>query len=395
MISMKISIDHLADITGWIINAPSTISTVNYPGMVAGLNSSSLQIHFDKDDSVRVATKTLTPIDVTLYDTLVLSVWSAAKKSYAYNKPSDFAYKLMINNTAEYYIPTYYTMTDISIGIEGIDEISKIQITPLHSDDDWLYISEMVAEKQEFPYDVIQNVKEAIDYAIAKDYPKGRLIGSITAASGDDYITVTSPYIEQTSVIYIDDGVNSETHQIDTGRDNKYTFKRTYDGPDLLHSYTDANVYMLYPVYYGVSENGIRLPGIAVWGFQPDPVLRGGKMETIYDTHSIDGTVKARTEGQIYNWPVQIDIESKSYEMIAEMSEYVRRVIAGEIVWINGRKHDIVWDGPGIETRPVLAVDTIGKVQYNATIEIIEDINERVIQPITTTVNVTAESEEG
>jgi len=100
---LKLNIDTLSDSTGWTVNSPSTISEITRSSLIAGLNTKSLLIIFDKDDGTRTATKTFaTPFDVTNYDTLVFSIWSQLKGSNDnYLKAADFSYKICLDGSTE------------------------------------------------------------------------------------------------------------------------------------------------------------------------------------------------------------------------------------------------------------------------------------------------------
>lgn len=390
---MKLQIDSLSSVTGWTITAPSTITQNGFSQYVAGLNTNSIMIKFASSGG-RVATKTLsTPIDVTDYESLVFSIWSQTKGyDKQYLKSSDFAYKIQLDATHEYYIPVWSTFSDITIGIEDVTSITQIKITALHSDTDYIIISEMVAEKEEIPYDILYSFKETLDYMIEQTYTYGINIGTINATIGDTSITFsTRPnYLERYGVIYITGGGNSETHQVFDNDAEIFQLNDNYDGNTILNDYTGATVYLQLPVYINPKQDDIRLPGMAVWGIEPTPILRGSKLDIIYDSFLVsDSSAKERREGQILRYSILLDCESRSDELIDIMTRFIRFLAAGEILWINGRKHDIYFTGAPTEQRPTQGIDIITKVQYSIDVEIKEHINSRQAVPATTLITTT------
>ena len=341
---MKLTIDSLTDATGWVVNAPSTIEEIAEKSLIAGLNNKSLMISFDESDTVRTATKTFgTAIDVTDYESLVFSIGSYNKGvDRLYLRPDDFVYKIGLDGVREFYVPVYRTFSDITIGIEDVTSITKIEITALHTDSDQIMISEMVAEKEEIPIDILVAVKEHIDYYINDAVGDGLLLGTLTGAAGDTEIVMSNPdYLDRYGVIKIDDGVNSETHQVEDNDAATFQLNHNYDGNQLLNNYTNANVYLQYPSFINPGQLELRLPGMSIWGIEPNPILRGGKLETIHDSFLVSGGSKQRTEGQILEYPILIDCEARRNKLIDTMTRAVRRFIAQEVLWINGRKHDI------------------------------------------------------
>lgn len=397
----KIVIDHLTSATGWVVNAPSTITTQTYPQFIAGLNSTSLQIKFDSTDVTRTAVKTFgTPFDVTDQNTLIFSVWSRNKGKQTYSTAADFNYKLKINNTDEYYFPIYDSFTNINIGIESITSITKIEITAIHTDTDYLIISEMIAEVETIPLDVLLATKEQLEYFIENDFADGISVGTVTTATAaDTSITCAAvpDFVERYSVVKIKDGSNEEVVQL--GDNDGLTFQlMPYLGVSgaLQNSYTSATIYLQFPVYLNPNELDIRLPGIALWGIDPEPILRGGKLDTQTDTYSVPSdNFTQRPDSQILLYTIMVDCESGNAELIDKMTRIVRKLIAQEILWINGRRHDIYFGGAPVEQRPEVGFDIIQKVQYTFTVEVKENIYDRVAVPKVTAQTITVTPTEG
>lgn len=389
---MKLVIDHLDSVTDWVVNSPSAISENDFEYYVAGLNSKSLLIKFDSSDTEKTATKVFsTSIDVADYDSLVLSVWSKNKKNQIYRKASDFVYKIKINDTDEYYLPFFETMTDVTIGIEEITEITQIVITALHEDNDYIIISEMIAEKEESSLDVLDSVKEHIDYFFNSMYGDGINIGNASGTAGNNYIDIPEnpPWAERYAVILIKEGSIEETHQISDCDGERFYFASNHDGELLLNNFTSsAVVYLTFPCYKNPGQEDIRLPGVAIWGIDPDSKLSDAKLGVEVDTYSVtNDNFKERQLGQILSYTVLLDLESHNAELIMFMAKVVRRFIARESLWINGRRHYIFFAGPPIEQKPTLGIDIIPKMQYSISVDLRENIYNRVTVPKTTAIN--------
>jgi len=393
---MKLSVDALTSITDWVVNAPSTITVIQEPTLIAGLNTSSLMIKFDSGDVVRTATKTFsTPIDVSDYESLVFSIWSSSKGfDKLYIKPADFSYKIKLDATHEYYIPVWSTFSDITIGIEDVTAITQIQITPLFDTTDYIVISEMIAEKEQIPYDILAAVKEHIDHYITQRESDGILLGTIDASVDDEAITfLTTPnYLDRYGVIKITDGVNTETHQVEDNDGLIFQLNDNIDGNKILNDFTGASVFLQFTSFINPGQYEIRLPGMSIWGIEFEPILQGAKLDTIRDSFLVsDGTSKERTEGQILKFPVAIDCEARSHELIDRMARAVRIMIADERLWINGRKHDIYFSGAPTEMKPTMGVDIIPKITYSLDVEVKENIYDRQAVPVTSTINIVAD----
>jgi hypothetical protein len=255
----------------------------------------------------------------------------------------------------------------------------------------------MVAEKEELDLDVLLAVKEHIEYFLLKELGYGITVGQASGITGDTFISIPNDpkYLEKYAVIKIDDGVNNEIHQLDDVDGSMFNFNDNYDGSALLHNYTNANIILMFPVYLNPGQIEIRLPGIAVWGIDPDPVLRGNKLDEIVDTFKVEtDNFKGRTDGQLWNYTVLIDIEARSTELLTIMANVIRKFIAYEVLWINGRYHEIYFSGRPTEQRALEGVDIIPKIQYSLDVETKQDIFSRVVIPKTTDININIEIKE-
>lgn len=391
---MKQVVDHLDNITGWVVNSPSTIEAIGFPELIAGLNSSSLQIKFDAEDLSRVVTKPVSPsIDVTNYETLVFSIWSHGYgNSVQYQKPEQFAYKITLDGINEFYVPIFKTFQDISIGIEDVTSISEITITALHAETDYIVISEMIAENEETNYDVLVSIKEALEFETTATVGDGVLIATgFSGTSGNTSLSFPAGVesLDRYTVIKIKEGATEEIHQVGNNTETGFTMLELFDGEALVNTFSAADVYLQYPVMINPMEQEAHIPGISVWGVSPEEVFQDFKLTDQYDTVKLSGEFKGRGAGQHLEYPVLIDCEAREYDTLAKISAIVRKWIGKEILWINGRKHDIDPIGPAVEVRPTEGINIIPKNQYNMAVNVVENMFDRRNIPAVTTINTT------
>ena len=374
--------------TGWTLSTGVTATVNQVPDYIAGLNASSLIVGFPASGIDKYITKDVT-IDVSDYTELSFWIWSRNKKNTGidYQLSTDFQYKLDLGDGHIYYIPVYSTWNYVTIDISDISSISRIRFIANHNDEDYLILSYMVATKDEIPLDIFQGIKEQLEYDINNFYSKisagvaskGILLGTITASAGAKSIILSAPvdYLQKYSDIRIDDGTNSDTHQIDEYDDKVCKFSSMYSGAVLLNNFAAGSVYLTFPVGFGMSERDIMLPGIAIWGMAPEEIIRGNKQDTFRDTFKVGETVQSRITQSIYKYEIMIDCEARENEMIAYMSQIVRAMIAREHTWINGKRVDIVNGGPSVFIDPVQGYNMIPKIQYLMSMEVKEETYDR------------------
>lgn len=377
---MKLQLDPADNLTGWSISTNSSLSLNEFPDKVAGLNEKSILAFFSSSDSTKVLTKSYSSVDLTNYETLILSLGS---KNFGKNNYDDvtFFYKIKINDNDEYYLPIKETFTDINISLLGVSTLDKIEITATHEEDDYIWLSEIVLEKENVVLDMMNSVKEHIEFELNKSVGEGILLGTVSGSIGDISIeSPDAPYIEQYAVLLISDGNNSEIHQIDDiDKGGGITFLSTFDGTSLKNDFTDAEMKLTFPVELNPDERNMKIPGIVVWGFVPTPIYRTGKLDTFIDAYKVDGSFIQRAEGQLMTIPIQIDCEARQGSLLDICARAVRFWVEKEIIWVNGRFHEVDWIEPAIESQPQTGIDIIPKVQYNLNIETQEIFSNREV----------------
>lgn len=370
---MKKVIDSCNSLTGWTVSAPSVIAQNDFPQYVAGLNEFSILTRFDAEDAIRTLSKSLGPVDVSGYETLVLSCHSRDNGKTDYTDQV-FWYKIRINATTEFYLPVKDTFTNVDIAIDSVDEIDRIEITAMTDGVDFLWLSEIVVEKQQVMLDTMLAAKAHIEYELNKLAGDGVKVGTASFTAGDRDVTIGNfAYLEQYSVVKITDGVNSELHQVDDkGANGEFRFMPTFDGEQILNNYTDADVYVTFPVSLNPDEREIRIPGVVVWAFTPTPVYRTGKLDSKIDAYNVDGSFVETTEGQLLMVDIQVDCEARQASLLDIASRAVRQWAEKEITWINGRFHETFWNEAPTEIQPPTGIDIIPKMQYTISIELEE-----------------------
>lgn len=390
-------IDKCEVVTGWTSSdtakvALPVLNEVSH--FIANKNTASLVFNWKVGGLNSYVQKTISPTKSTTgYTEIVLSIMSTAFK-YAgtkFNNRDEFKYKIQFNDTMEpVLLPLYNDLTDITIDITGITTIDKIKITALHNEADYLVISQVTLVDDDIPLDIYKSLKSEIESEISTNVTP-ILSGAVTCITGDTSITISGSrdFLERYAKIKITGGGFTEYHQLFENTEGVYTFTSLYDGESMLHDYTAASVYLELPVEYGKREEEIILPGISIFGFGFSEVLRGGKVDFINDTYRNDRTVSEFKNYAIYEWEINIDVESYHDQLIAIMSQAVRNVISRNLLWINGRKYEIYFKSDPVFIEANAAFNQIPKVQYKMKIEEKERCFARERLPNTVTQNTT------
>ena len=383
---MKKTIDTLESKAGWSGLDPSYFTENQHEQYIAGGNAKSLQIQFDKNAPSRTAVKLLNaPIDVSDCETLIVSMWSAGKgRSGLYRKPADFAYKIEIDPGKVFYVPIYSIFTEVEIGLEDVDQISMISITALHQDSDTIIISEMVAEKEEVILDINLAVQEALAEIIDEQLDSKYYVGMMNGTVGDTGIEIeNAEWLSRYGVVQIGD----ELHQVGDNEGISFQFTENFDGGSLLSTYMNTAVYLHFPVYFGHGQAEIYLPGITVWGIAPEPIYVTGKVDTLSDTWDQAGTSKQRAEGQHYEMTVALTCQARQQELLEKMAHVCRLLCGREILWVNGRRHDIDFDRQPTEMDlDGSGIDYIPQIVYKLKVGFQENLSSRKAVPETTSI---------
>lgn len=395
---MNLIIDRLDASTGWSGTGTVAVHGLNdHADFIAGGCSKSLVLSFPSGNSGNYATKTLSaPVDVSDYKELVVSIWSRSKGGQTYETAADFLYTLDLGDGKQYDIPVYKTFTQVSVDISAISTIERIRIIANHNDADYILISYMIVADDDIPGDIFQAFKDGLEATRDEIFPYGGpLVATLTADTDDTEVTFTGNrfYISEDVVIYITDGVNSETHQLREGEGDTFLLSPLYDGEAILHDYVDADVYLQYPVEYGPYEKEAIFPGIGIWGFVPKPMHHVPVRDENIVGYS-GGKFRFKKGGLSESWRIIIDAQAKDPDNIADMTKFIRKYLSRCVAWINGRGFDFEWMDPPADETPDDAMNIIPHLMYVVDIEIVEDVESEEERTATTTENLTIDVEE-
>jgi len=397
---MNLTVENFTSSSGWVASDDSVfeVSRVNQISEFIANNLSGSLILHSNNGSGETLTKAFTAIDVTNYEELTLSVASnrLGNAGWEYNDITDFNYKIRFNSTMDYYMmPTFKSLQAVTFDISDLTSIDRIQIMCNHTSEDYLVLSWCVVSKDQLPYDIFSSLKTALESKRDSILGNGYSVQTISASTGDDelYFNANDPYIEKYACIKIDDGVNNEIHQLWHGNEIDYKMTSMYDGKTILNDYTDANCYIHPAIIADGMQREISIPSIFISNLAPK-FDRSAKIEYDYDSYITDRTVSQRVKPQILRWEINLDCISRHNEILADLSEVVRKFIATETLWINGKKFDVYFG-----TEPVFqdfddVTEIYPKITYVMTIETKEYFVDRTVLPNTTTVTTTLNIEE-
>lgn len=384
---MNLLIDNLDETTGWSVNGTAIIYGLNdHQQYIAGENDQSLIFGFSAlNDYVEKTYGT----DVSDYSEFVVHFWSQQKQSSVHKASADFSYKIDFGVGKEFLIPIWPGFGSVTFDISSINTIDRMRITALHADADFIVMSYAVVTKDEFPLDIFTGMISGLESI--RDSEDTYLLGIITATVGDTTLDLSNlDYVDDYAVVKIDDGNNSEIHQLRRHDEGTYTFTDLYDGGTILNDYTGASIYLYFPVEFGRDTIEVILPSITVWGFEPEKIDRTFDIQTITDSWT-DLGAKERREGHYLRWPLLIQCEARHDQILAHISTIVRKFIGRKNSYVNGKRLTLNFDGTSTETRPTQDVDIIPMISYRGVVELREELWERTSVVKTTTINTPVE----
>lgn len=379
------SFDEFTTTAGWTAANGALVYGLNdVPEFVAGLNTSSLLFKFPVGSGTAggyVQKVYGSPIDVTTWKEIVISIWSRNKRRGEFQMKSDFVYKIDFGTGKEYLLPTPLYFTDFVIPVD-FATIDRIRITALHDDEDYVLISHGVLVGDANPIDILNGIAQTIEARLAEVYPIGvPAKGKVNAVSGADTVTIRNldEFVQRHSVITLKSGATVETHYLDEETDQgTFSMSAEFDGKKMVNNFNQADVYVKIPVTVGMTARQIFLPSITVWGLASSMEFGNLAPVVYHDGWKVDGSaVWERRQGQFREFDVLIDCEARHYETLMDSSEQVRRFLDRNTVWAAGRKHEIFFQD-STETEPAKGWDMVPKVQYRAKIGIREESWQRV-----------------
>ena len=371
--------------TGWTVSSGSSIVGLSQEH-IANNNTASSIFQLGSSVGEYLLYTPVAPISAVGYDQLTLHIEGKNNLRQDYSKPEHFSYSIELGTGKVFYLKVFETFCDVSIDLVGITSIEKIKITKLVSGIDFLNISSINLYKQELPLDIFVGLQKQIQFEIAKR--SKILLATMDTVAGASSISFAAdtPYIDRYAGIEITDGTNTEIHQIGIKSGLSVQFTGLYDNSTLKYDMTAANVYLYFPVEFGVKQKEAVIPSITVWNMEPEVLHLTSELNKVIDTFKSDGTFLERTEGLYETYSIFIDCQARQDSILALLSEYVRRTIGGKYIWVGGKKIFIKFDGKPTETPPIDHFDIIPKIEYRCTVEIKEDIFDDVLLPATSAI---------
>lgn len=378
---MKTQVEQFVSSADWTPSGTGTVAVHlenEHEQYIAGGLAKSLIFSFPVGNLNEHIEKTIAPaIDVSDKDVLVFSVFSFRRAQPGYRKAADFQYRLHLSATESIDFPTWGSFTDITVPLGAIASIDRVRLEALHNEKDFLVCSYMLAVRDELPRDIFVSLKESLESVAAELLGKGVQIGTVTAAAAASSIQIVGDarFAQQYAVLRIDDGVNSEVHMLAENDETDFQLDPdVFDGGQLLNAFTAAPVYLTFPIEFARFSTEILLPGIVIWGLDPEPVGRTSQLAKQTVAHDGVG-FSVRREGQLLRYQIPIHIMARQAELFAEATRIVRRVLSRNVLWVNGRKHDVTFDIKPIETELVAeSVDQLHEIQHMVNIEVREEI---------------------
>ena len=378
---MKTVVEDFTTTVGWSSDGTLSAEFINtHADKIAERLSGSLVVKVPSLNSGKSLTKTVA-VDITGKTELVFSIWSRNLRGASFETAADYFYELTINGAYSWYIPTYESFDQVTIALPaGLSSITEIKITALTGTADFLILSDMCAIEDEFPLDVLQGVEDGLAWALPFIIPaKGILIGTVSGAAGDLTINFdwSHYYVERYSVITIDDGTHSETHQVNVDDEAAKGFFSTYDGKALVHSYTNASVYLQIPIEMDKFQQEQASPAITMAAFAPEPFTLTTEIDKVEDSFVVGAGMSERRSPMQVRYPVQISCMSRSLECQAIANRIVRWMLGQGSLWINARKHDFVWEQAPEATDPD-SIDAVSQISYTLQVRVREEREDRV-----------------
>lgn len=397
---MRLIVDTLAETTGWTPVNNGVVTGLNgYEDYIAGGQSASLLINLPASgDGVE---KTYTAIDIDDYDELRFSVFGQGFIQTDYATKGGYGLKLILNSTDTYFVPLWGSFTTVNLDVADLTEITSIRFESVSSADTdlELVISELQVVLDEFPIDILTAIDEQVGVfvePIQTKYP----VGIVTAAAGATDITIRDngnpvnlQYLDRYMLIQIGDEIHGieDKAPIDGGS-VELTMTQYFDGASMQSTFTDETVYIHTDVTFGRKDDSVMaIPAITAWGFTPENYKIATDIEVIADSFKDDDTFRVRQIGEYFEYVILLDCESRSTEILGELSSLTRKFLAQKTLWVNGLKCLIDFDGVPNEVVPDTHYEIIPKIQYPMTVRIREEIWERTIASKVTSTTVTAE----
>ena len=373
---MKTVIDTLTATTGW--TGTATVAADTWPMFAASYLPGQLRMDFTNG---QIASKTYSPaVDVTGLPGLCFN--AIAKTADA---PGQYRLKVRFYSGVsfkEFWVPL--TTDFLTIQFKNYySSISKVEFEAVANVS--IFISEIIAYRDQMPLDAEIGVKQVLDLAMATETLPA--FGVITGAAGQTSVEVKSPnYVGR----YACFTVGGESYQLFEGtQDNKYTLTPFGDAVQQAHGSkpalkTNKNATpatLLIPVEIEPRENEAALPGIAVYSdFDAEPVEEEEYYTPVVDSIQTDGNVRTSIIGRYYEHLIKVEADARAKSIREICLRVFKKAFSNKNIWVNGRRCEITFDK--LINQPFDdATDFIGKLNVEIKVRVSEEIWPEEIQP--------------
>lgn len=380
---MKVELDSLDSAAGWTLTGSVSASVNGHPEFVADALAGSLLVHFPVGSKGMGISKAL-DVDASGCSEVTLSVWSRNFGGTLGLDPAGHRYSVAFEATKAYCLPLPFGFDSVDFGIDGWTKATKLEVLALTDDEDWMVLSACYAVREDLPLDLFSAVKAGLEAKVLEVAGKGIPAGKVTCAAGADSVTLSEyGYIDRYCTLLIDDGANSEVHRVNRYDRPSLWFGAAGDGVRTKYAHAAADVYLALPVEFGTEETEAVVPGISVYGMASADAQTDQDTFTVIDTLNLLGGAAARRVQWLQEYDVFVDCEARHSYVLALLARAARRWMAGSVLWVNGRKLELMCSESGDYVEPDSAVDAIPKLQYRMKVSVREERADREYLPAT------------
>jgi hypothetical protein len=241
------------------------------------------------------------------------------------------------------------------------DSISHIRIISLEQNK--IVIRNLVAYKDEIPYDIGEGIKKLIEQYTPVN---AILIGKVTCSANANFIIIQGQpkYIEKYSVITF----NNEVHQVEsyktTSNSYEIRFTQLYNGKQTINASIDQDVYITIQVLNMPKDIESNNPCIVIEGgfISEKMFFLGNNLEDVIHTGNNLNYTLSRLSLNKYTLNIHalyrsLELKHLLFNILSELQGF------SKVIWINSKRHVIDF-GNIIDNEE----EGIGELQLSSTI---------------------------
>lgn len=328
---MKVIIDELSNIDGWVYTGTGTAEIDNHKNYSANESGKQLLIKYNPGDLLE---KTYTEsINISETDNILFNIIGKQKSNIDGFK-GKIKFIDSLGNEIEYYLE-YSTNFEPSIYKNTLTDIKTIIFTFTSTDE--IMISDIIAVKDEFPIDIYKAIKEKIE-SFSDEYKI--LVGYVTCSAGDKNINIPDlKYCDKYTVIKI----GEEYHQIKSEViTENIQFYSNYSGSSILLDYSNEPVYLVVPIRIETDIIEPSVPSISLSGGFNSEQLSYEKFSYYTDSYTESGTYRIVNIGSSNKFIINMTGYARNKKSLQLLFDIIRRFINDKdiMLFINGRKSE-------------------------------------------------------